>query len=276
MRSNIELSHNELARIFKQTVRPLAPKAIVVCLAFMLLVAQGCASCPTDSTSQGEIDATSHVDVGPTSAETSRVHAILDEDGDVNLLLDSGRTPLTLAVESGDDSLVSRILLAGSDVNQTDSRGTNPLGLAIAMERDDIVELLIAKGADVNIRGPQRMTPLHYAVASGRSHQIARLLSLGADPNAHSALGTVPLNYVHSVADARLLIDAGACPDGNGAAQPPVHSLAGHSLELVQFMLAAGADPFRPDSNEQIAADHAKWWSNEEVYEFLRELEKRK
>jgi uncharacterized protein len=66
----------------------------------------------------------------------------------VNLVDNSGATPLTVAFHrSGNDEIIRILVAAGADLNIGHHQGYSPLNLAVAQKNKDVVELMLARGA---------------------------------------------------------------------------------------------------------------------------------
>jgi ankyrin repeat protein len=104
------------------------------------------------------------------------------------------------------------------------------------------------------------MTALHHACNIGRFRTVKLLLEKGADPNAKSQSKHVPLSTVLMGGKrkdlAMLLLEHGANPNGDlKCSEPPIVVAAGdNDLEMVNELLARGADPSRPGSDVALAA----------------------
>jgi ankyrin repeat protein len=59
----------------------------------------------------------------------------------------AGQTPLTMAVEKGDQAMVDRLIEWGAEVDVADRDGMTPLKLAARMGRPDLIRRLCAAGA---------------------------------------------------------------------------------------------------------------------------------
>jgi ankyrin repeat protein len=107
------------------------------------------------------------------------------------------------------------------------------------------------QSVDVNARDADGKTPLHWAVNLGKIEDMDTLIAAGADINAADAIGYAPLHFANPTNENwRALIKAGAnvnatTPD----MQTPLHFAAVFDPDLVQALIAAGADIAAPDRN---------------------------
>jgi len=88
------------------------------------------------------------------------------------------RTPLSLAVESGELDVVSLLISHGA--RPYTGGATNPLELAILLGDGEIVRALLDAGADPNARDSDADTPLMIAAAAGLVDPIEALIDYGA------------------------------------------------------------------------------------------------
>lgn len=140
----------------------------------------------------------------PGRAEAT-IKAILDTVGYVHSRgVWNEETPLTFAVDHGDETVVKMLLAAGAPVNSParvpiySREGDAPTGFwaplhAAARKGDEaMIALLLAAGADPNGRDKKGRTPLHYAGKHyyTKCHQL--LLDAGADKRAYDSDGKFP------------------------------------------------------------------------------------
>lgn len=149
-----------------------------------------------------------------------RLIAALDDGLDPNASVD-GKTLLTLAADSTDDSMTSKLLERGANVKMINDNGSTALTLA----RDASVPALVRAGATVCDEDKSAIgTSLHYAVSSGRLATLKLLLSpvargreclLRIDDDGKTPLGSAV--YFKQIEAVKLLLLAGADPNDQGA-----------------------------------------------------------
>jgi ankyrin repeat protein len=133
----------------------------------------------------------------------------------------SGRTALQWAAAKGDATAIGELLDAGAQLEcKTRLRSESPLLLACRTGANpEAVRTLLAAGADINTTDCYGQTPLILAVASpggrNRIEIAAALLDAGADVNREQ---------------------------GWARATPLTFACVGSSVEMVQFLIGAGAD----------------------------------
>ncbi|KAF3320238.1 ankyrin repeat protein [Carex littledalei] len=156
---------------------------------------------------------------------------------DVNLIAQSGKTPLCYAANFGDPNAIESLINCGADFNVKDANGLSPLHDAVIGDNPRAIEVLLSKGAQVDV---QNFTgsPLLLATLHGHISCMKVLL-------AHNA-------------------DAGA--DVN---KIPVLSLAYHSKELMEYLLESGADPNLPDESGRLPIEVAAMRGKIEFVEIL-------
>ena len=81
----------------------------------------------------------------------ARVHLLLSQGTDINLMTRSRFTPLHMAVMNRRKEIAELLINKGANLNVTNNRRLAPLHIASSTGQKEIVELLISKGADVNI-----------------------------------------------------------------------------------------------------------------------------
>ncbi|TPW19108.1 MAG: ankyrin repeat protein [Elusimicrobia bacterium] len=171
-------------------------------------------------------------------------------------------------------------LAAGADVHRRDFRGLAPINLAfsvlpesgnrarlilesrlgmklgdwpLAGVRGEVVFLLLARGADPNSTG-RTWSAAQQAVSNGGLEELKLLVKHGArlTPGLLDwAAGYAPTEMV------KYLVSAGLAPDATGSWA--LHGAAGSSsFESVRILLAAGADPARPNPRGQTPLDKAR------------------
>ena len=172
----------------------------------------------------------------------------------------AGKTSLYVAASIGHAPTVKLLLGAGAKVDVADHHGLSPLHAACEDCHTDVVRLLLNKGAQVNMRGEGGIAPLAAAVFGGHIEVVHMLLDRGACvDHPEAAYGSMPLHVtVRAVGDshtdsddnfvavARALLKKGAPINavdkaGSTALHDACHT--GCSVEMLQVLLVAGADP---------------------------------
>ena len=133
---------------------------------------------------------------------------------------------LRSAIAEGDTSAMARAVAAGARVDGGDALELSPLAEAVVYRRPDAVRWLLEHGADANEPVVRRSAPPLFLAIGCPDATFARLLlDAGADPDARMPVGGVtPLSA--------------ACARGEEDGM----------LDVVDALLAAGADPDAPDA----------------------------
>ena len=207
------------------------------------------------------------------------VRLLLDRGADPAQSTTVGFTPLMFAARNGDLAMAEALIAAGVDVNDTSPDGTHVLPLAIVSGRDEFAHLLLEQGADPNAR-MGGVSALHAAAGSvgtwlsdwsrrhgraggrlparGRLTLVEALLARGADPNARITSSAMLMSYLAyptrgafekfapGTGDLRgatpLWVAAAAMNGAGSQAFSVTAARSGSSAEIIQALLAAGAD----------------------------------
>lgn len=161
-------------------------------------------------------------------------------------------TPLLFAARENDLESARVLIQAGADVNAVGGDAKDALGLALFDGSYDVASLLIDSHANVNHADVQRFTPLFWAV-DRRNMETA--------PNFPWMVTTDPLPLI------KKLLDAGANPNALVNNTPRARMREGSprivyatalmraafagDLELIQLLLAHGADPHIESSDRE-------------------------
>jgi uncharacterized protein len=126
------------------------------------------------------------------------VRSLLAKGADVNAA-ESGRFPLTLAVEGGKEAMVNAVLEYKPNIKATEEGYRSPLVAAISTGwRLPMIERLVGLGADVNGQGEWGRTPLVAAASRGDRDILGFLLSHGADWRSTAGHSMTPLSVALS------------------------------------------------------------------------------
>ena len=167
-----------------------------------------------------------------------------------------GCTPaLHRAVKSGDADRVRQLLDSGGDVNvRESSKGRlqyTPLHWAAYYGRQEIAELLISRGAELNAHDPWYSTPLYLAAEQGHLEVVKLLIVEGAEVNVKSnGSGYTPL---HRAAWGPVVRRFGEQAEDLGADPDTSYK------EIVDLLVAQGAEINARDNDGQTALDQATW-----------------
>lgn len=185
------------------------------------------------------------------------VYITNDKADDVNELLNRGLDPNTInknqqpaliqAVRDGSWKVFDLLLDNPKiNVNKLNQFGESPLMYVALMGDLPRSKKLIAMGAKVN---KEDWTPLHYASIKGRADVIKLLLSHGADANEVAPTGDTAL----------------------------ILAVQSDSLEAVQLLLNAGADPSASNFKAQDAVEIARAKGKDKLADALEKIaEKRR
>jgi ankyrin repeat protein len=225
------------------------------------------------SVNAAEADGTTALHWASYRDEVESADLLIRAGAKVNAANDLGVTPLWTASLNGSAAMVRRLLEAGANPNLALLLGETPVMVASRSGYPEVVEQLIAKGADVNAHAARGQTALMWAVAQKHAAVVNVLVAHGANVRARSdvwsqVMAVPPHGYpdynraipqggdtalmfaarVGDLASARLLVAAGANVNDQDAWGISATALAAHSGhgELVEFLLAKGADPNAP------------------------------
>ena len=179
--------------------------------------------------------------------------------------------------------MVDRLLRAGAIVDAKDQGGGTALNEAAGALDPQLVHILLDAGADPNSYEDYRGWPplLHslapYGNEAAHAEVLRLLLASGADPNARGRGGGTAL--VNAVGRVRLLLDYHADPnlknaDGGTPLMQAVRKnyVGPGTAEIIQRLIAAGADPNASDNAGMTATGVAALSGNTDVLPLLNAL----
>lgn len=125
------------------------------------------------------------------------VRALIDARHPLDVLDDTGLSPLVLAVRLRAFDIVHLLLDSGAQPDfPAGPPGWRPLHEAVSNDDLPMVELLLSKGPDPNVADAvHRVSPLHLAASRGHFDITSRLLAAGADGNLADDCGNKPVHY---------------------------------------------------------------------------------
>ena len=150
-----------------------------------------------------------------------------------------GQTALMWAAGAGNAAAVKVLVEAGADVQAKSRSGFSALLFAVLNQRLDSVRALLDSDASANDATTDGTSALNMAVVNAYYDIASLLLDFGADPNASDPRGST----LHTLAWLRKPGATGSAAVGGDLRGPPVPNGNVSSLELVQKLLARGADP---------------------------------
>jgi len=170
---------------------------------------------------------------------TALVKLLIDNGASVNTASEKGRSPLNLAVSTGQYDVVQLLIGAGAQANN------ESLTLAYALVDPTILKLVIENGIDPNTYvpvGEYKESLIQVAFNTNNAESIKVLVENGIDVNAVTRKGTAPLVFA---------------------------SQMGH-VDLARFMLKKGADISMKDHAGNDALFYAEKNGYVEIAEMLR------
>jgi ankyrin repeat protein len=193
--------------------------------------------------------------------DLSRVRRLLERGANVDVVDNSGWTPLHVAAHHGHRDIVALLLRSGANVDAVDNNGWTPLHHAAHDGHRDIVALLLEGGANVNAATNNGRTPLHVAAHDGHRDIVALLLRSGANVDAVDNYGWTPLHWAAHDGHrdvVTLLLQSGAnvnAASNNG--RTPLHVAAHHGhRDIVALLLQSGANVSIRNQSGRTARNH--------------------
>ncbi|MEI6025082.1 MAG: ankyrin repeat domain-containing protein [Betaproteobacteria bacterium] len=116
-----------------------------------------------------------------------------DPDAESRIAISTSTTPLILASTNGMTAIVKAMLKRNVAVDKTDGDGWTALKRASNEGHEEVLNLLLKAGASPNIADHEGWTALINAAGKGHVEVCKALLKAGADVNATGARGRTPL-----------------------------------------------------------------------------------
>ena len=199
------------------------------------------------------------------NGKLSRVRAEIQRDNRLaNMRDELGRTPLMLAVQSGNFAMVNFLVNEGSKVNAKDNlKHYTALHYATLYNHSRILKYLLSRRADVKAQDNEGNFAIHIAAANGCSEAVKLLLQHRAEVNSMNQYWQTPL---HLVAMGTL----------NSKKFPYALKNIDKYLEVAEILLKAGAFNQLKDVNQNMPATILiKHWHNSDfAVRFIRLIKK--
>lgn len=185
------------------------------------------------------------------------------------------------AAGRGDVAMVRELLLRRAALEARDEKGRTALLAATHANQVDAAKVLIDAGADVNARDDLQDTPYLYAGAEGRREILQVTLTQGADLKSVNRFGgtaLIPAAEKGHLENVRMLLQTDIAINhvnrpGWTALYEAVMRPRGQSetyREIVQALLAAGADVTIADKQGRTPEQRAREVGNADLAELIR------
>ena len=195
------------------------------------------------------------------------INLLIDRGVDIERGDSMGRNALAYAAQSKDIDAVRALLDAGADIENEDATGNTPICWAAGFGTAEIVQEFIDAGAKLDVgQGIIGFTPLIWAAGYGEAPSVEVLLSHNPNleatdviENCTALLHAVRMNKLEAT---KMLIEAGSRISARDKADQTALMLACINLqptvEVVQVLLDAGADPNAVNNEGKTALDIAR------------------
>ncbi|KIW00088.1 uncharacterized protein PV09_08274 [Verruconis gallopava] len=174
------------------------------------------------------------------------VHLLLMYGADPAMIMGCGNTPLIASINKTVPPRIIELMLDyETDPNAKNREGTTPLFVAIQTVRLDLMALLLDHGANPNLPGPKH--PLWPSTYHAEALQL--MLNRGADTNKSPGIMELA-SSLKNIDSISILLDHGVSPNikKDGIYTPLCSAIRDNSVEIVDLLLANGADPNLPAS----------------------------
>lgn len=215
-------------------------KKIACC--FLLLMLSACQAVDQQTSKshslseKGELQMTDALFQAVKEGDQEKIKNLIKGGVNINEIGDGGNTAVMVAAQAGNANIVRELIADGANIDLQNDRQDNVLLYASAEGLIDIVDIAIEAGADTTITNRFGGTAL--IPAADRGHvDIVRLLLEDSDVSVDH------INHLHWTA----LLEAVILGDGGTAHQ-----------EIVELLLAHGADPSIADEQGITALEHAR------------------
>ncbi|KAG9151807.1 hypothetical protein Leryth_002082 [Lithospermum erythrorhizon] len=191
---------------------------------------------------------------------------------DVNMKDEDGETPVLHAARQGHTATAMYLVKQGADPTIASELGATALHHAAGIGEIELLKSLLSEGVDVNLQSDAG-SPLIWAAGHGQSEAVKLLLEHNANPNLQTDDDVTPLLTAvaaGSLPCIELLIQAGAHANVIAGGATALHIAADQgSVELINCLLKAGADPNFTDEEGMLPIQAAAARGYREVVEIL-------
>ncbi|XDG08801.1 hypothetical protein ABKA04_008416 [Annulohypoxylon sp. FPYF3050] len=177
------------------------------------------------------------------------VNSLIEDNDNVNVEDDKGRTALMMAAMEGFANVVELLIDRRADASKQDYKGRNALHYAASANRLEVIDVLLDKAAiDMNSGDEFGDTALIFAAQDGLEDMVDKLLARGANPAILNEEGSTALSSAAPsgyTSMAAKLLDHGE--DINSVSFNGTTALywavSGGYEDTIQFLLTRGAKP---------------------------------
>jgi len=194
--------------------------------------------------------------------------------GDNNL-----RAPIHFANWAGDKAMIDLLLEKGAVIDTRAIGGATPLIHSSLNNNFEMSRHLIERGADINTQCNSLTTPLYFAVLNNNRDLYEYLLQAGAEVDVPDFLDRTPLAIAVRDGNPALvesLIENGSDPfrkDGHlGRSLFHLAAIEGHA-DVLEILIRAGLKPDEKDKSGATALDYARRYGHSSAARLLREKE---